>query len=110
MDAKKVKMKNFKFFIVISFLFIMVTGNTCLATDCDEFVSWVAPAKNAYQKAHRIYPVPEIYKELTARYMPRIWVHPNSWQPIDFDDYLANSRLVRTSDRKVLIAAPGSKT
>jgi hypothetical protein len=28
------------------------------------------------------------------------------WQPIDFDDYLAKSRLVRTSDRKVLIASP----
>jgi hypothetical protein len=49
-------------------------------------VSWVAPAKYAYQKTHRIYPVPEIYKDLAIRYMPRIWVHPESWQPIDFDD------------------------
>ncbi len=93
--------------IVASLLFLVVTGATCSAADCDEFVSWVAPAKNAYQKTHRIYPVAEIYKDLAARYMPRIWVHPESWQPIDFDDYLANSRLVRTSDRKVLIAAPG---
>jgi len=51
-------------------------------------------------------PVPEIYKDLAVRYMPRIWVHPESRQPIDFDDYLAKSRLVRQSDRKVLIAAP----
>ncbi len=58
------------------------------------------------QKTHRIHPVPEIYEDLAVRYMPRIWVHPESWQPIDFDDYLAKSRLVRTSDRKLLIAAP----
>ena len=38
--------------------------------------------------------------------MPRIWAQPESWQPIDFDDYLANSRLVRTSDRKMLTTAP----
>jgi hypothetical protein len=92
--------------IVASFLFFAVAGSTCSAADCDEFVSWVAPAKNAYQKTHRIYPVPGIYKDLAVRYIPRIWVHPESWQPIDFDDYLAKSRLVRQSDRKVLIAAP----
>ena len=92
--------------IVASFLFFAVTGTTCSAANFDEFVSWVAPAKNAYQKTHRIYPVPEIYRDLAVRYMPRIWVHPESWQPIDFEDYLAESQLVRTSDRKVLITAP----
>jgi len=92
--------------ILASFLFFAGTGTTCSAADCDEFVSWVAPAKNAYQKTHRSYPVPEIYEDLAVRYMPRIWVHPQSWQPIDFDDYLAKSRLVRQSDRKVLLAAP----
>ena len=92
--------------IVASFLSIIFPAAIGSAADCDEFVSWVAPAKNAYQKAHRIHPVPERYKDLAVRYMPRIWVHPESWQPIDFDDYLAESRLVRTSDRKVLIAAP----
>ncbi len=92
--------------IVASFLSFAVTGTIGSAADCDEFVSWVAPAKNAYQKTHRIHPVPEIYKDLAVRYMPRIWVHPDSWQPIDFEDYLASSRLVRTADQKVLIAAP----
>jgi hypothetical protein len=91
---------------VALFLSFAFAGTIGSAADCDEFVSWVAPAKNAYQKTHRIHPVPEIYKDLAVRYMPRIWVHPESWQPIDFDDYLANSRLVRTSDRKLLIAAP----
>ena len=87
-------------------LSLAFAGTIESAADCDEFVSWVTPAKNAYQKTHRIHPVPKIYKDLAVRYMPRIWVHPESWQPIDFDDYLANSRLVRASDRKVLIAAP----
>ena len=101
-----VKLSKLPLIIVASLLFLVVTGATCSAADCDEFVSWVAPAKNAYQKAHRIYPVAETYRDLASRYMPRIWVHPESWQPIDFDDYLAKSRLVRTSDRKVLIASP----
>ena len=92
--------------IVAFFLFFAVSGTTCSAADCDEFVSWVAPAKNSYQKTHRIYPVPKIYEDLAIHHMPRIWVHPESWQPIDFDDYLAKSRLVRKSDRKVLMTAP----
>ena len=92
--------------VVAAFLFFALTGAICSAANCDEFVSWVTPAKNAYQNAHRIHPVPEIYKDLAVRFMPRIWVHPESWQPIDFDEYLAKSRLVRTSDRKVLITAP----
>ena len=91
---------------VAFFLSFAFAGTIGSAADCDEFVSWVAPAKNAYQKTHRIHPVPESYKDLAVRYKPRSWVHPDSWQPIDFDDYLANSRLVRTSDRKLLIAAP----
>ena len=92
--------------IFASLLCFAVNGPLASAADCDEFVSWVAPAKNSYQKTHRIYPVPKIYKDLAVRYMPRIWIHPESWQPIDFDDYLAKSRLVRKSDRKVLITAP----
>ncbi len=93
--------------IAVAFILSLAFAGTIeSAADCDEFVSWVTPAKNAYQKTHRIHPVPKIYKDLAVRYMPRIWVHPESWQPIDFDDYLANSRLVRASDRKMLIAAP----
>ena len=101
-----IKLSRRPLIIVAFLLFFAVTGTTCSAADCDEFVSWVAPAKNAYQKTHRIYPVPAIYKDLAVRYMPRIWVPPESWQPIDFDDYLAKSRLVGKYDRKVLIAAP----
>ena len=92
------KLPRHPLIIVASLLFLVVTGSTCSAADCDEFVSWVAPAKNTYQKTHRIYPVPETYKDLAVRNMPRIWVQPESWQPIDFDDYLAKSRIVRKSD------------
>ncbi len=92
--------------IITSILFIAASSMANSAANCDEFVSWVASAKNAYQQSHRVYPVPETYKILAARYSPRIWVHPESWQPIDFDDYLTKSRLVRKIDRKVLIAQP----
>ena len=104
-----VKLPRRPLVIVAALLIFAVTDRSISAADCDEFVSWVAPAKNIYQKTHRIHPVSEIYKELAVRYMPRIWVHPQSWQPIDFDDYLAKSHLVRTSDRKLLIEGPGMR-
>ena len=76
------------------------------AAECDEFVSLVAPAKTSYQKEHRIYPVPDAIKALAQRYMPRLWVHPQSWHPISFEDYLDRSRLIRKSDGHVLRVRP----
>ncbi len=38
-----------------------------MAAGCDEFVSWVAPAKDAYQKTHRIHP-PPIYIQVFHDY------------------------------------------
>ena len=64
------------------------------ALACDEFVSWGAPTKRAYHRAHRVYPVPAEYRRWANRYLPRLWVHPDSWQPIDFEDYLAKATLV----------------
>jgi hypothetical protein len=94
----------------MKFLWLILLLSTsiapCQAADCDEFVSWVASAKDAYQKKHRIYPVPESIKDLAVRYMPRLWVHPQSWQPIAFEDYLSNSRLIRKRDKKILFASP----
>lgn len=39
--------------------------------------------------------------------MPRLWVHPDSWQPIAFEDYLAQARVVRNSDQQVILRDPG---
>ena len=79
---------------------------TSHAVECDEFVSWVAPAKTSYQKEHRIFPVPDTIKALAQRYMPRLWVHPQSWHPISFEDYLKQSRLIRKSDGHVVGVRP----
>ena len=76
------------------------------AVQCDEFVTWVHEAKSAYMQQHQVYPVPEELQQLAIRHMPRIWVHPDSWQPIAFDQYLAQSRLVRHSDGRILLEAP----
>ena len=73
------------------------------AADCDEFVTLVKPAKDAYMKAHRIYPIPQAVKALARRFMPRLWVHPDSRQPIAFEDYLAEARVVRNSDNQVIM-------
>ena len=40
--------------------------------------------------------------------MPRLWVHPDSWQPIDFDDYLANAQLIDSESGKALRASPNA--
>ncbi|UCF94186.1 MAG: hypothetical protein JSW39_08515 [Desulfobacterales bacterium] len=77
------------------------------AAECDEFVAWVAPAKDAYQKEHRIYPVPENIQALARRYLPRLWVHPQSWRPIAFEDYLAQAKVVRRTDGAVIMQSPG---
>ena len=88
--------------------FISIWITPCPAAECDEFVSRVAPAKDAYQKTHRIFPIPAVVKDLAVRFMPRLWVHPASWQPIAFEDYLVNSRLVSKNDKKVLLTSPAA--
>ena len=92
-------------FSIIAFIILVQS----LSAKCDRFVGWVKPAKDAYQRNHRIYPVPDHLKELAVRFMPRLWVHPQSWQPIDFDDYLATARLIRMHDTKVLMTHPSAE-
>ena len=88
------------------FLFILTGSVSCNAAECDPFVSWTAPAKDAYQKKHRIYPVPATIKALAYRYMPRLWVHPQSWQPIAFANYLAQSKLMGITHKRILKTRP----
>ena len=79
------------------------------AAECDRFVAWVGPAKNAYFKQHRIYPIPAHIRELAGRYLPRLWVHPQSWHPIDFEDYLARSTLIHKRDKSVFKSTPSAR-
>ncbi len=92
--------------IIIILISLSIQG---LAAECDEFVTWVAPAKNAFFKKHRIYPLPDQIQQLANRYLPRLWVHQQSWQPIDFETYLSNSKLIRKSDKTILKTAPTVK-
>jgi hypothetical protein len=68
--------------LAIIIIFLLSTVVITRAAECDEFVTLVKPAKDAYMKEHRIYPIPEYVKALALRFMPRLWVHPQSWQPI----------------------------
>jgi hypothetical protein len=86
--------------------FCLSSVATTRAADCDEFVTLVKPAKDAYMKGHRIYPIPESIMALARRFMPRLWVHPDSWQPIAFENYLAEARVVRNSDDQVIMPQP----
>ena len=90
-------------------LILLSISSQSLAAECDEFVSWVAPAKDAYFKKNRIYPIPDHIQVLAKQHMPQLWVHPESWQPIDFDDYLMKSKLIRKTDHKVLKVSPSAQ-
>lgn len=96
-------------YFAITIIFLISLCRTGLAAECDEFVTWVTPAKNAFFKKHRIYPIPDQIQQLANRYLSRLWVHPQSWQPIDFENYLTNSKLIRKNDKKILKTAPTVK-
>ena len=87
-------------------LVLILINSQSQAAECDAFVSWVASAKEAYFRENRIYPVPDHIQKLAEQNLPRLWVHPKSWQPIDFNDYLARSKLIRKADHKVLKISP----
>ncbi len=95
------------------FLLLVIAGfygaRIAAANECGGFVSSVELAKDAYQDTHRIFPVPGSLRALAERYMPRVWIHPESWQPIHFEDYLKKSKLIRRRDRQVLIDAPSPR-
>jgi hypothetical protein len=97
-----------KLYATIIILLVSMTSQA-LAEECDGFVSWVTPAKDAYFQKHRIYPIPDHIQKLAKQYMPRLWVHPQSWQPIDFEEYLAKSKLVRKSDKSILKTSPSAR-
>jgi len=94
------------YFLLLFVMGLSVCENAFSATECDEFVAWVHPVKKAYIQTHQVYPVPADIQKLAVRFMPRIWVHPDSWQPIAFDQYLAQSRLVSHSDGRTLLESP----
>jgi hypothetical protein len=41
-------------------------------------------------------------QQLAEDNIPRLWVHPESWQPIDFSDYLNHAVLKKTGERGVI--------
>jgi len=99
--------RHFIYCITTIIILCLSSAAISRAADCDEFVTLVKSAKDAYMQQHRIYPVPEDIKALAKRFMPRLWVHPDSWQPIAFEDYLAQARVVRNSDNQVILRQPG---
>ncbi len=96
----------FRQIVLFAFLTLIVDTMVVEAKECDEFVSWVYPAKQAYIGKHQLYPVPAEIRELAERFMPQIWVAPKSWQPISFEEYLLRAKLMRLADDKILQVSP----
>lgn len=71
-------------------LVVFLVGPSCAGTPhkCDSFIDLTLTETLAYQSAKRVYPVPVQLQQLAIQYMPRLWTHPDSGQPIDFDQYL----------------------
>ncbi len=79
------------------------------ATTCSGFAVAASRASSAYQAEHRVDPVPSELRTLAIERMPRLWVHPESWRPIDFDDYLSAAAVI-DDDGKVIVEHPSPET
>lgn len=108
-DRLPIKLATRILLVCIAALTLLTAGKSN-ATQCDEFVAAVMPAKVAYQQNHRVYPVPDQLKQLALKHMPKLWVHPNSWQPIYFEDYLAMAELIGMGSEQVIDSNPTLKT
>ena len=95
-----------KLFIRLTVLSTVLGSAIAAFADCDAFVAWTKPAIDKYQQKHRVYPIPDPLRKLAVRYMPRLWVHPDSWHPIDFDDYLAGATLIDSNNGNTLQPSP----
>ena len=62
----------------------------------------VDSAMNNYFSRTRVYPVPADLQQLAEDNIPKLWVHPESWQPIDFSTYLDQAVLKKTGERGVI--------
>lgn len=70
--------------------------------NCDGFIRWSAETLDSYQSKHRIYPVPTDLQQLARQHLPNLWVHPSSYQPINFDHYLTQATLYDNGGKTVL--------
>jgi len=72
---------------------------------CDGFIRWSAETLDNYQKEHRIYPLSADLQQLATKHLPNLWVHPESYRPIDFDTYLNQANLHEIVSKKIIAQA-----
>lgn len=77
---------------------------------CDDFIRWSAETLDTYQAEHRIYPLPADLQTLATQHMPNLWVHPNSYRPIDFDAYLSQASLYQSPGNRVIAQADTTRS
>ena len=73
--------------------------------DCDGFIRFSAASLDSYQAEHRIFPIPEDVQHMATKHLPSLWVHPDSYRPIDFDAYLSEASLHKVSGRGAIARA-----
>ena len=81
---------------------IALTLSSATHANCDGFIRWSAETLDSYQAEHRIFPLTRVLQKLAAEHLPSLWVHPDSYRPIDFDTYLAQATLHKAAGGKVL--------
>ncbi len=95
-------MQTFHLIVLVSIFALMNPTDLPAESDCDEFVSMVDSTMKEYFQRTRVYPVPADIQQLAEDNIPRLWVHPESWQPIEFSDYLNHAVLKKTGEQGVI--------
>ncbi|MBD3274716.1 MAG: hypothetical protein GF372_05360, partial [Candidatus Marinimicrobia bacterium] len=88
--------------IVLCLTTCILPADLAAENECDMFVAMVDSAMNDYFSRTRVYPVPAELQQFAADNIPKLWVHPESWQPIDFSRYLEQAVLKKTGERGVI--------
>ena len=91
----------------LCFMAILIALVSPPARACSAFVEAIRQDTVRYQAGHRVWPVPDDLRALAIRNTPRLWVHPDSWHPIDFADYLDRADVVSARDGHIVAREPG---
>ena len=74
------KRNQMKLYTTVVVLLISLSSQS-LSAECDEFISWVAPSKDAYFRKNRIYPADEIIPNNPAPIYVQAFRDQNSADP-----------------------------
>lgn len=71
-----------------------ITTSGCATKNlCGGFMTAAYGAKQSYFEKNSLHPINAEILKLAEAHKPNFWIHPDSWQPIDFDDYIKTAKI-----------------